>query len=327
MGVFSDMGTRAPSKRVGATAIIVCALIVAVIVSRNTSSNPTGNILVTADDLRPETTEVDTDGDGLKDWEENLWGFSPTNPDTDGDGIGDREEAENERRLVAETPAQLLAQYETATTLTPPSSTALAGQILLSQLFASKQAGLPVPEASIELAGEVALDGINTERTYTTYTIADITTTSSTNTASVRAYGNAVAQALMAPTGQTTPHELFVILSYVQTNDAETFKQQMDIVLANYARTLTGLRAVQTPTNLSALHINLMNAMSRVYKDLTDIRNIETSPIVATIALEAYKKNSTTMAQLFEYLRNELRTAGITYTEIEPGYALTQTNN
>ena len=34
----------------------------------------------------------DSDHDGLKDWEEELWGTDPNNPDTDGDGTPDGEE-------------------------------------------------------------------------------------------------------------------------------------------------------------------------------------------------------------------------------------------
>lgn len=33
--------------------------------------------------------ELDTDADGLLDWEESLWGTDPKNPDSDGDGVSD----------------------------------------------------------------------------------------------------------------------------------------------------------------------------------------------------------------------------------------------
>src|SRR3989344_2117840 len=38
------------------------------------------------------TNQPDTDGDGLRDWEEELWGTQKNNPDTDGDGVSDGEE-------------------------------------------------------------------------------------------------------------------------------------------------------------------------------------------------------------------------------------------
>ena len=43
-------------------------------------------------DLALAYTEQDTDEDGLKDWEESLWGTDVKNPDTDGDGTSDGDE-------------------------------------------------------------------------------------------------------------------------------------------------------------------------------------------------------------------------------------------
>jgi len=42
--------------------------------------------------LIPDVLHVDTDGDGLTDWGEELAGTNPNNPDTDNDGILDAEE-------------------------------------------------------------------------------------------------------------------------------------------------------------------------------------------------------------------------------------------
>ncbi|GEM_PF-6300824 len=44
--------------------------------------------------------QKDTDGDGLKDWEEVIIGTDPKNPDTDGDGIPDGEEVNQSRSPV-----------------------------------------------------------------------------------------------------------------------------------------------------------------------------------------------------------------------------------
>jgi hypothetical protein len=46
----------------------------------------------TATSTQDQTTSLDTDSDGLKDWEEALWGTDPKNPDTDEDGTPDGEE-------------------------------------------------------------------------------------------------------------------------------------------------------------------------------------------------------------------------------------------
>jgi hypothetical protein len=48
-------------------------------------------------DLPVKTDSKDTDGDGLFDWQENIWGTSINNPDSDGDGTNDGEEVKNDR--------------------------------------------------------------------------------------------------------------------------------------------------------------------------------------------------------------------------------------
>jgi hypothetical protein len=59
------------------------------------SSNENISINETASDFGSLLMDMDTDSDGLTDWEEiNLYGTSPYLADTDGDGVSDREEIE-----------------------------------------------------------------------------------------------------------------------------------------------------------------------------------------------------------------------------------------
>ena len=44
--------------------------------------------------------DVDTDGDGLKDWEELLWKTDSNKIDTDGDGTNDNEEISLNKKSV-----------------------------------------------------------------------------------------------------------------------------------------------------------------------------------------------------------------------------------
>ena len=49
----------------------------------------------------------DSDRDGLKDWEERLWGTNPNNPDTDGDGAPDGQEIKLGRNPLKPPPDSL----------------------------------------------------------------------------------------------------------------------------------------------------------------------------------------------------------------------------
>ena len=42
-------------------------------------------------------TNIDSDGDGLRDWEEEVWGTDPNKVDSDGDGVDDGQEVKDDR--------------------------------------------------------------------------------------------------------------------------------------------------------------------------------------------------------------------------------------
>lgn len=85
--------------KAGAVALIVFGIIFAVILEK---SREESDSLVTLRDreVPVQTTEdflSDTDNDGLKKWQENLWHTDPNNPDSDGDGTNDGVEVANNR--------------------------------------------------------------------------------------------------------------------------------------------------------------------------------------------------------------------------------------
>ena len=74
----------------------------------------------------PENAQVansDSDGDGLKDWEENIYGTDPHNADSDGDGTKDGDEIAQGRDPLKKGPSDMLTQKTTATQSFPTDST------------------------------------------------------------------------------------------------------------------------------------------------------------------------------------------------------------
>lgn len=59
--------------------------------------------------LREQVIEKDSDGDGLRDWEEELWGTDPFKVDTDGDGVLDGEYVRNR---VADKEVEEIVNFE-----------------------------------------------------------------------------------------------------------------------------------------------------------------------------------------------------------------------
>ncbi len=103
--------------------------------SPKTEQRPTATNLVEKTSTKEKQTApafLDTDGDGLLDWEEALWGTDPKNKDTDRDGTSDGEEVALHRNPKKagpmdslETPIAIKEQEENfpvpqKTVITPP---------------------------------------------------------------------------------------------------------------------------------------------------------------------------------------------------------------
>ena len=93
-----------PSNKIGGLLIAVVLVVVLVIVGDVILGKFGGKILpdyVDADIvIHRKTTDnssSDSDGDGLLDWEESLWGTDPLKYDTDGDGTSDKDEINQNR--------------------------------------------------------------------------------------------------------------------------------------------------------------------------------------------------------------------------------------
>jgi len=98
-----------PSPKASGSILLIIILSTSIIVYSNynkqntvaTGEITTDGISVTSQ-INRDSVNIDSDGDGLLDWEESLWGTDPNNPDTDSDGTNDYDEIKaNRNPLVA----------------------------------------------------------------------------------------------------------------------------------------------------------------------------------------------------------------------------------
>jgi hypothetical protein len=97
---------KPPSTKASIIILIVVILSTSIVVYSNfRDSQPKEQGVVTTginieNNLANEDVNVDSDGDGLLDWEEFLWGTDPQRFDTDGDGTGDLDEINSDRNPI-----------------------------------------------------------------------------------------------------------------------------------------------------------------------------------------------------------------------------------
>jgi hypothetical protein len=163
-----------------------------------------GKATVKSNPRAPEgTAEVvtlltkDTDGDGLKDWEEELWGTNAADPDTDKDGTKDEEEIRLGRNPLVAGPNDPLDKsvLEEKTTVGkddgPETETDRVARGFLKTYLEVKQGGGTLSAEAIEELAARAFENTPT-LSPPVYTVADLTRETERDTATVRAYGNAV---------------------------------------------------------------------------------------------------------------------------------------
>ncbi len=230
----------------------------------------------------------DTDGDGVVDWEENLWGTDITRKDTDGDGVEDGaetrtlkaaqglnspdEEPENltqtdkfSRELFA-TVATLSQEGELDPVSVEKITSSLESQITnntIKKIYTSKDMNI-VQDNSIQAAQKYNIDLGNLEKKY-----------------AVEKGAIQILEDATDETGEMDPE----ILS------------ELTPLIKNIEGRIKDMLAVSTPSGLASPHLNLINAMQGCLENLKDIQIFESDVIVALGGVSKFSENSTLLEE------------------------------
>ncbi len=316
-----------PSSKVVALAIVVIAIVAATWLIRSDSKAPgtdEPDITVTGTE-KTYTEELDTDGDGLKNWEEMLWGFDPNNPDTDGDGISDATEKQEAQNTA------LTRQQEFAKLIDPTddpnweslSYTEQVSGLLLSNYLALKQSGQPLSkDDALAIVQSIPAYDPPEQTAPRVYSLSDVRASAQSDEKALREYGNDVGALLSVPEGDEVKNELIVLVSFMQTGDETTFLRDLKEVIAQYDYVLAGLLQISVPKNIVSAHLGIINALSLVRSTVNDFHSFTEDPLLALSVFTTYNESTTRRGEAFRALRTVFENADITFSKTEPGYLL-----
>lgn len=253
--------------------------------------------------------DLDSDGDGLRDWEEVLWKTDPFSVDTDGDGTNDGDEVAAQRDPTIKGPADILDKGHTEN-----STNKISEAIIDSYLKTDGKTTLD----SKDVVNEILKNTYIATKSVT-YTKEDLKKT--TNSLSdIKEYGNSVARAFSAiqPTSQ---NELTVFAYALRTNDEYSIRN-LDPIIKNYKEILSGLLLVKTPSELSAKHLELVNSMNKVIGDIEGMRLLFSDTTIAVSAISNYQTDLTSFEKNLRAIASTISSKGIEYSTDESGYGL-----
>ncbi len=260
--------------------IVTGAFFLAEYKNKKTEKLAYSSLVATSSEEIFQNQDVDSDNDGLKDWEEVLLGTNPKDPDTDKDGTSDGKEISLRRNPLVKGPKD----GEKDVTATGDKKVELAPIDLFARNFFArymelKQAGVSQDkESQQELANMVIQQGVVLALPKT-YTMKDIQTSNNISKEYISNYVDEVNQIFLNNQNKGRD-ESTIAKESIEKENPEILKE-IDPIIATYKRVVASLLKVKAPYNLSENHLNMVNAMSGFLFVAESLRKSDKDALVA----------------------------------------------
>jgi hypothetical protein len=285
------------------------------------------SVVSQSENIQNKILDVDSDNDGLKDWEETLWGTDPHKADTDGDGTSDGKEVEAGRNPTKKGPNDTLTSQaiadKTATATKDKELTATdkLARELFTEYYNLKQSG---KEITPEIQNQILQTSLQTQLSQsltapTTYALAQVHITTDTSPNALRVYGNTMGTIILKDAPALSESELSTLQRAVENNDEKELAK-LDIIVGSYQKMLNDMLAVNVPQEVATLHLNVVNNLSAVVYGVKGMRNAFKDPVSTLMALKSYEDAAVTTEDTFAAISLFFKSKNVVYSTNEPGY-------
>ncbi len=289
--------------RVGGAILIGAGIVGGVLIVKHRSeyaqSADTPALVVARGDVRSVQPAIDSDKDGIPDWEETLRGTDPQKYTT----------------LSQDT-----STSATTTPYTPPVT--LTGQFsehFLENILRSG-AGKTMTKEEQDAVVQQSLGALDSLPQDKRYTQLDIKSIADNSLGSLRAYGNAVGD-ILKKNSIHNRHELVIVFEATKSADPTRLQELLPIERA-YAGMIRDMLLLEAPSNLAKQHVDLLNALSIIHGGLVAMQQIFSDPLPSLVRVQRYEEDAKGLWYGLTNIRAMLETQHIAYTSGEPGVIL-----
>ncbi len=271
----------------------------------------------------------DTDGDGLSDWEEALYGTSPAAVDTFHLGMTDGEavakglivpKAIADIRLASSSPTSIGADG-----LPPPPAegtlTAAFAQNFFTLYLAAKRnnGGGNLTQSGMAQVASDALRSLSS----VIVPAPDFKSTedliiSGSGPEALAAFAANAEAVLVKNRSTASMSEINYLKSAVETNDDAALAHIASIA-KGYRDAAAGLAALTVPAALAADHLALINSMMRMSEIATDFTRVHTDVLATILALQQYPQTVLALGNAFIHINAAYKSAGVSIPAGAPG--------
>lgn len=313
---------QGPSNKVPLIFLIVVLIVTSII---TTSSFLKKNNNDTEEDVNKEVSLAvgreslhdltDTDGDGLYDWEEDLWGSDKNKPDTDGDGTNDGDEIEARRDPKVAGPDDLLEETRIEIALdsqlyyqhrVPGSLTDKLAINLTANYLNFKQGNSYNGENQDKLVNQIVSDVSKISAPIEKYRKVDLILVINSMDA-YHDYGNRIGDILKKNKEY---------LQTIQNNNEEEYAKEMS---EGYRRIAERLATEKVPSALADYHLKMTNNLYNTALSLEELVSYREDPVKALMAIKKYEQIVQSQPLVMQQIKKFFSENDIIFTSSEPG--------
>lgn len=280
--------------------------------TRSTIKNQAGQEsgLVYSNKTLSDVVNIDSDLDGVLDWEEGLWGTDPFKKDTNGNGIEDSIEIANLKREESGT-----INLNTQNPVGPLTKTENFSRELFSTLATLNQVK-ELDQDTLDQFNASLIQQIENSGTETKVSFSEIKTTGDNSLKAITDYRNnlvniskkypTIFKNNLSPAYSINIIFVNVFQKFLTNENNEKALLSFDPVIKELRGMVSDMKKISVPTNFSVLHLNLTNAFQAVAGDLNDLKSITNDPIVAMRAASSYREDITFLEETYNKLEISL---------------------
>jgi hypothetical protein len=245
-----------------------------------------------------EFYEIDTDEDGVKDWEEALWQLNPLSKDSDEDGVEDSEEVRLQREEI-QRDNNIAPEESSDENLTQT-------EIFARQFFSTASLlnqGGQISQESVEEFGIAFGDTVKNSFIEDIYTLANLRLSG----VSKPEYKKFLV-AVVGPIIEKNISELSAINTFITKKDAESLAK-LEEAIDGLKQMTEGFLSVKVPYGVAGIHLSIVNNAAKTVIGLSSIKKIEEDPLTAVVGLNQYIRYSGELEKNFKVLAEYLNGA------------------
>ena len=243
----------------------------------------------------------DTDGDGIPDWEESLWGTDPTKKETT-PGIPDNVAIEKLKSQTGQSQQgkPLLKQEPENLTQTDKFSREFFSTV------ATLSQGGEMDQATVDKLSSSLAEKIQNSTPRKIYTPTNIKIINDESTKATQKYSDTLSSIYPQNPAKYTVIDVLQKFTLDENNVDVSVLVELDSIIEQIKKIINAMVKMNVPQSLSTLHLTVINALERLVENISDIKLYDTDVIVSLSAISQYEKNTTLLESAVSDLVNKL---------------------